>query len=341
MVRIRRVKHLSIIALSILLTAVLFAGAAFMDLRSWSQRTGAEADPPERIVRVERGQRLRSIAETLHREGIVDDPLRFRILARLEGSQSVIRAGEYALSPAMAPIQVLHILVEGRVVLHRLTVPEGLHIRQIAERVAAAGLAAAEDFIAAANDPDLARSLGVSADRLEGYLFPETYFFPGSATAPDICRIMVDRFHTVFSDDWKRRTSQMGFSVHEIVTLASIIEKETAAPAERAAISSVFHNRLRRGMRLETDPTVIYAIEDFDGNLTRRHLKSGTPYNTYVIRGLPPGPIANPGSAALEAALYPAETNYLYFVSKNDGTHVFSATLQEHNRAVRRYQKGG
>ncbi|MCG6893549.1 MAG: endolytic transglycosylase MltG [Desulfobacteraceae bacterium] len=334
-------KHLSIIALSVLMAAVMAVVIAYVDIHAWAQRPAAGKDPRERIVSVERGQRLRSTAEVLHRQGIVDDPLRFRVLARLEGLENTIQAGEYALSPAMAPLQVLRILVEGRVVLHRLTVPEGLRIRQIAQLAAAAGLVEAEEFIAAATDPEMARSLGIPADSLEGYLFPETYFFPGSATARDLCRTMVNRFHTVFSDAWRQRADQIGFSVHEIVTLASIIEKETAMPSERAAISSVFHNRLRRGMRLETDPTVIYGIENFDGNLTRKDLRAGTPYNTYVIRGLPPGPIANPGKAALEAALFPADTNYLYFVAKNDGTHAFSATLREHNRAVRRYQKGG
>jgi UPF0755 protein len=149
---------------------------------------------------------------------------------------------------------------------------------------------------------------------------------------------MTRRFREAFSDAWRARAHALGMSVHEVVTLASIIEKETGDPAERPLIASVFHNRLERGMRLETDPTVIYGIEDFDGNLTRKHLRTPTPYNTYLNKGLPPGPIASPGKAALEAALYPAESGYLFFVSRKDGTHQFSSTLKEHREAVRKYQ---
>jgi UPF0755 protein len=151
---------------------------------------------------------------------------------------------------------------------------------------------------------------------------------------------MVNRFHSVFSEEWKKRAAELGFTVHKIVTLASIIEKETGSPKERPLIASVFHNRLKKRMRLESDPTVIYGIKNFNGNLTRKDLKTATPYNTYKISGLPPGPIANPGKASLEAALYPANTNFLYFVSKNDTTHKFSTNLRDHNRAVRKFQLG-
>ena len=151
---------------------------------------------------------------------------------------------------------------------------------------------------------------------------------------------MVQRFRSVFKPEWEERAASFGFTVHEVVTLASIIEKETGATFERPLISSVFHNRLRKKMRLESDPTVIYGIKDFNGNLTRKHLKTRTPYNTYKIRGLPAGPIANPGRASLEAALFPEKTKYIYFVSKKDRTHYFSTNLKEHNRAVRKYQLG-
>jgi UPF0755 protein len=149
---------------------------------------------------------------------------------------------------------------------------------------------------------------------------------------------MVQRFRETISDRWRARADELGLTLHEIVTLASIIEKETGVPEERPLIASVFHNRLRKGMRLETDPTVIYGIEDFDGNLTRKHLRTPTPYNTYLIKGLPPGPIASPGRASLEAALYPADTDYLFFVARKDRTHQFSSTLEEHQKAVRKYQ---
>jgi UPF0755 protein len=180
--------------------------------------------------------------------------------------------------------------------------------------------------------------MGITADTLEGYLFPDTYYFPSGLESKSIITAMVKQFRIAFKPEWQTRAEELGMSVHEVVTLASIIEKETGAPEERPLISSVFHNRLKKGMRLETDPTVIYGIPDFDGNIKRRHLNTYTPYNTYKIKGLPPGPIASPGAAALEAALYPAQSKYLYFVSKKDGTHQFSATIKEHNAAVRKYQ---
>jgi len=182
--------------------------------------------------------------------------------------------------------------------------------------------------------------LGLGAETLEGYLFPDTYFFPKDVTVEKIISTMVLRFWSIFSPAWKERAKHYGLTVHQVVTLASIIEKETGAAFERPLISSVFHNRLRKKMRLESDPTVIYGIKNFDGNLTRKHLKTRTPYNTYAIRGLPVGPIANPGRASLEAALFPEKTSFIYFVSKKDTTHHFSTNLKEHNRAVRKYQLG-
>jgi UPF0755 protein len=151
---------------------------------------------------------------------------------------------------------------------------------------------------------------------------------------------MVEKFQSVFTPEWEKRAKELGLSIHEIITLASIIEKETASQDERRVISSVFHNRLKKGLRLETDPTVIYGIKNFNGNITRKNLSETTPYNTYIITGLPPGPIASPSYESIKAALYPAETDYLFFVSKNDGTHIFSADFKEHNRAVRKYQQG-
>lgn len=201
-----------------------------------------------------------------------------------------------------------------------------------------AGLVSAEAFLQAASDPGLIESLGIEGYPFEGYLFPETYNFPKGVTAEQIIKKMVDHFRSVFTPAWTERAHAMGFTIHQVVTLASIVEKETSKPEERPLIASVFLNRLKRRMRLESDPTVIYGIKDFDGNLTRKDLRTMSPYNTYRIKGLPPGPIANPGRASIEAVLYPSEEPYLYFVSKNDGSHHFSPTLREHNRMVRRYQ---
>jgi UPF0755 protein len=229
-------------------------------------------------------------------------------------------------------------MAEGKVLLRKLIIPEGASLRQIAEIAAGTGLIRESDFLKAARNTELLHENGIDAPSLEGYLFPDTYHFSRNVTPEKIISAMIRRFNEVFTPEWKARASALGFSVHEVVTLASIIEKETGAASERPMIASVFHNRLKKGMRLESDPTVIYGIKDFDGNITRKHLNTHTPYNTYRIRGLPPGPIANPGKAALEAALYPEDTRFIFFVSKDGKTHKFSSNLRDHNRAVRKYQ---
>ena len=249
-----------------------------------------------------------------------------------------VKAGEYALSATMSPIQIMAKLVKGEVELYKLTIPEGLNIYQIADLVAEAGFAQNSSFIAAATDAGLTRKNGIKAATFEGYLYPETYYFPRKVSTETILSTMVNRFWNVFDAAWQARADQLGFSIHQIVTLASIIEKETGAPFERPVISSVFHNRLKKKMRLESDPTVIYGLRNFDGNLKRSHLETPTPYNTYKINGLPVGPIANPGTKSLEAALFPADTHFIYFVSKKDKTHQFSTNFKDHNQAVLKYQ---
>jgi UPF0755 protein len=183
-------------------------------------------------------------------------------------------------------------------------------------------------------------SLGIEADSLEGYLFPDSYLLSKDLKPEDVIEAMVRRFRRVYTSQYSERAKELGFSDHEILTLASMIEKESAIPSEKLLVSGVYHNRLKRNMMLYSCPTVIYGIKDFNGNLTKRDLARYSPYNTYLIRGLPPGPICNPGKEAIEAALYPATTEYLYFVSKNDGSNHFSSTLKEHNIAVWKYQKG-
>ncbi|MFW5640749.1 MAG: endolytic transglycosylase MltG, partial [Thermodesulfobacteriota bacterium] len=224
--------------------------------------------------------------------------------------------------------------------LRRLTVPEGYTIQQIDSLAAEAGLLKPGVLFAAATDAEFVRKQGIEAETLEGYLFPDTYHFPKGVTAETLIQTMLDHFYSVFSGDWKERAEALDLSIHEVVTLASIIEKETGVPEERPLIASVFHNRLKRKMRLQSDPTVIYGAENYEGDLTRQHLDTATPYNTYRTAGLPPGPIANPGEASLRATLFPAESNYLYFVSRGDSTHQFSTNLADHNRAVRKYQLG-
>jgi UPF0755 protein len=332
-------KRLAIVIVLLVIAALAAGTAVMLDLLAYAAAPARETAESQ-VVAVSPGEPFSAIADRLFDRELIVMPQKFRRYARLRGFDKQVKAGEYELSAAMAPRQILSTLVEGKVRLRRLTIPEGYDLVQIAAAAVAAGLGSEEEFLAKAYDEALARKMGIEAESFEGYLFPETYFFPRNLTSEQMIAAMVERFRSVFSPQWRRRAEQIGLSVHEIVTLASIIEKETGAAEERPLIASVFHNRLAKGMRLESDPTVIYGIESFDGNLTRKHLRTPTAYNTYRIRGLPPGPIASPGRASLEAALFPAQSPYLYFVSKKDGTHHFSATFREHRAAVRKYQLG-
>lgn len=316
------------------------ASGLYIELQNYADTPATVEDSQEVTINVAQGQTLKATVDILYRENIIRSPLKLVWIARLKGYDKHLKAGEYLLSAAMSPRQILEVMVKGEVALHKLTVPEGYNIYQIADLVAQAGFATQTDFIKAATDAELVRRMGLVADTFEGYLFPDTYYFPKDVSVEKIIATMVEQFQAIFLPEWRERAKQLGFTVNQIVTLASIIEKETGAPSERPMISSVFHNRLKKKMRLESDPTVIYGIKDFNGNLTRKDLKTMTPYNTYQIRGLPAGPIANPGRASLEAALYPKETSYIYFVAKKDSTHYFSTNLQDHNRAVRKYQLG-
>jgi UPF0755 protein len=331
------VKKSVLIASILLALTVSVAAYLYSDLLRYVE-TPASMESAEAVVVVPPGERFQKIAESLRTAGVLNHPLKFRLYARLKGYDKRIKAGEYLLSKDMSPDNILQALIEGRIRLHKVTVPEGYTQKQVAELLEASGLTTKEDFLKAATNPAFLKSEDIDADSFEGYLFPETYFFPLGVTPEKIISTMVHRLREQFRPEWKKRAEILGFSIHEIITLASIIEKEAGTDFERPIIASVFHNRLRKGMRLESDPTVIYGIKDFDGNLTRKHLKTTTRYNTYRIKGLPPSPIANPGADAIEAALYPAETAYLFFVSKNDRTHQFSSTIAEHNRAVRKYQ---
>ncbi len=320
---------------------LLFAAALaiYFDLKEFAH-TAAGSGQHEHHLIVPPGQPLAATADALQHLQLVQSAFKFKMLARLQGYDRRLQAGEYRLTSSMSPRDILELMAKGIVRLHRLTIPEGLTISQIAEQVEKAGLARAADIVLRAKDPAYVQAQGIYASSLEGYLFPETYFFPRTVTADGIIAAMLQAFRSAFPPEWEQRASEIGFSVHEALTLASIIEKETGDPSERPLISSVFHNRLKRGMRLETDPTVIYGLPDFNGNLTRKHLETPTPFNTYLIRGLPPGPIASPGRDSLKAALYPAQTDFIFFVSKNNGTHQFSTNLADHHRAVQQYQLG-
>jgi UPF0755 protein len=300
--------------------------------------------PPSReggklTINVPRGASFRVVADGLEKAGAVRSSGSLVFAARLLGAYKKIQAGEYEFDRSMSPLDVLDHLVKGRVRRHQLTIPEGYNLREVAATLMEAGLADEAEFVRKATDARLAASLGLEGATSEGYLFPDTYEFTKGMSAEDLIVRMVERFKSVYYPDLDRAAEVRGLSMKDVVTLASIIEKETGAPWERRLISAVFHNRLKKGIRLQSDPTVIYGIEGFGGNLKRTHLRMRSPYNTYVFRGLPPGPIANPGRDALKAALEPVESDYLYFVSKNDGTHHFSRSLKEHNEAVDRFQR--
>lgn len=292
-------------------------------------------------IAVRPGQSFSDTVKELTGSGLLHDSRKFTLIARIKGLDTKIQAGEYRFSSLMTPNEVLNTLTRGETLLHSVTIPEGYNLFQIAEILEKKGILSSKQFLEAASDPERVRSAGISADLFEGYLFPDTYRFPKGIEADRVLEIMRDRLHQVFMPIWRKKGDLTTLSFHEVVTLASIIEKETGEPSERALIAAVFLNRLKRGMRLESDPTVIYGIMDFDGNLTRKDLATYTPYNTYRIKGLPPGPISSPGIDSLKSVLMPADESYLYFVSRNDGTHQFSRTIEEHNKAVRTYQKKG
>lgn len=291
------------------------------------------------IVEVPEGAPFRDVANLLAQKGLIMSPFWFRLLGKFQDAERKIKPGEYDLHTAMRPIEMLNQLVAGRVIQYSVTVQEGLTARQIGKVLGATGIVKEADVARLVADPAFIKSLGIEAPTLEGYLFPDTYYFPKRARAEDVVRAMVSRFRQVYTPELQAQSAALKMTEVQVLTLASIIEKETGQDVERPLISAVFHNRLRKGLPLQSDPTVIYGIPNFNGNLTRKDLARPTPFNTYMIAGLPPGPIASPGGKSILAALNPAPVNYIFFVSKNDGTHEFSATLGEHNRAVDQYQK--
>lgn len=293
------------------------------------------------VIKVEKGASARSIARQLEEAGIIHNAAIFRLAARLQKTEHRFLAGRYRFSGALSAVDVSRILAEGQTLTVTFSIPEGFNMWQIAERLDTKFSEWTKaDFLAAFKDPELLAKLPNEASSAEGYLFPETYTISEDASPSIVAHTMVEHFFEKLTPEIKLSGKDKGLELHELVTLASIIEKETGAPAERGLISGVFHNRLRKGMKLQTDPTVIYGMwETYDGNIRKKDLQSPTPYNTYVINGLPPGPIASPGLDALEKAANPESTKALYFVARGDGSglHDFSNSLEEHNRAVARY----
>lgn len=292
-----------------------------------------------KTVFVPQGASFNIIAAELEKNGIITDVGKFSLLAKFKGAITKIKAGEYEFSTSMTPLEVLDMMVKGEIKDYAITIPEGYNIREIALALNNINIVDKNEFAAKAMSAAFAASIGIEGGSVEGYLFPDTYRLIKGISAEEIIVKMVQRFNDVYSKIAYKKPYGSKMSKKQIVTLASIIEKETGDGAERPLISAVFHNRIKKGIRLESDPTVIYGINRFNGNLTRKDLLTKTSYNTYQIYGLPPGPIANPGKASLEAAILPSNDTYLFFVSKNDGSHYFSRNLKEHNKAVHFYQK--
>jgi len=295
-----------------------------------------------KIIYIKKGMPLKKISAMLEQEGIIRNRYFFVGIVTILGKKAGIKAGEYEFHTRMLPLEVLDALVKGQVRLHLVTIAEGFTLYQIAQLLEELNIVGKEVFLQKASSPAFISSLGLPAEvgsTLEGYLFPDTYHLFREMDPEEVIQIMVRQFKKVFNPDLASRASQLGISQREAVILASIIEKETPLLEEKPLISAVFHNRLKKKMPLQSDPTVIYGIKNFDGNLTKEGLLRPTPYNTYLVNGLPPTPICNPGKDSIHAALYPASVPYLYFVSKNDGSHYFSSHIEEHNQAVWRYQK--
>lgn len=307
----------------------------------WAQSPAASGPPkpPSHIVFIPEGSTFQQVATLLKNERLIRSRSAFLLLGRTRDNDRKVRPGEYELDAGMSSQDILAKLLAGRVVLHPVTIPEGYSLTQIAEVLAAQQVTDMNEFTRLARDRAFISTLGIEADSLEGYLFPETYSFAKGTKAREVIKTMVDGLHRVWDAELQEQAARMKMTLHQVLTLASVIEKETGTKDERELIAAVFHNRLRKKIPLQSDPTVIYGLPAFDGNIHKRDLSVVSPYNTYRVQGLPPGPIASPGAHSLRAALFPAQATYLYFVSRNDGTHQFSSTLAEHNQAVEKYQK--
>jgi len=298
------------------------------------------SDTKEVSVVVDKGWNFKQISAELESKNLVTHWWAIYLIGKLHGeSITKIKAGEYLLSPSLTPYKILERLLKGEIVYHTLVVPEGSNIKDVKNIIEKSTLATSAEIDKVLRDRAFMSRLGVQGGSLEGYLFPETYKFTRPDSAEFIITTMVQQtFKVMKTQDIEKRARELGYSIPQRLTLASIIEKETGLAADRGKISSVFHNRLKIGMKLQSDPTVIYGISNFNGNLTKENLQTPTPYNTYMKSGLPPTPICNPGLAAINAALHPEDTDYLYFVAKGDGTSYFSPSYARHQEAVRTYQ---
>ena len=327
----------------VLIAALAIVGLAVVGRLVWNRvhEPFRGFEQSEQILDIPQGTTTAEIANRLIVAGIVRDRVTFRVALRLSGRARSLKAGEYLFQQPMTPLEVVEKLGRGDVYARRITFPEGLTISELALIYESHGFGRAREFEDAARDSSAVADLDPRAADLEGYLFPETYAVPRATPASVLVSMMVERFRTTYSEDVHRRATERGLTTRQVVTLASLVEKETAKPDERPLVAAVYLNRLKRGMAMQADPTVVYALQKarkYDGNIRRADLTFDSPYNTYKYAGLPPGPIAAPGHASIEAVLAPAAVPFLYFVSRNDGSHVFAESLRQHNANVYEYQ---
>ncbi|MCK4384752.1 MAG: endolytic transglycosylase MltG [candidate division Zixibacteria bacterium] len=301
-----------------------------------------QAEGDSVYVIIKHGDNMSRIVDRLNEANLIKDGTGLLILAKLLGKDRHIQAGRYDFEKGMSLYSVFNRLVKGDVALNEVTIPEGLTIKQIAGILRREIEIDSSEFVRVAMDSQFAQNnMDIPVSNLEGYLFPDTYKLSWGMPPEKVAQILVEQFKKTFTDSLLRRAEEINFSLSEVVTLASMIEAEAKDGEEREMISAVYHNRLKRGMLLQCDPTVIYALSELDRPLLLKDLKIDSPYNTYKYPGLPPGPICNPGKASIFAALYPADADYLYFVAKGDGTHIFSTTLKEHNKAKIKIKRAG
>lgn len=330
-------RPLLLILLALLIAALGAAGWLYLDYQRFL-RTPLVTETAGRVLEVRPGQNLSVLARRLHQEGLIRHPRYLSLLGRLSGQAGRIQAGEFHIPAGATPVDLLRILTSGRVVQYPVTLIAGWTFRQL--RAYLTEQPFLEHGLEAVDEAELMRRLGRPEQHPEGWFLPDTYHFPRGTSELEVLRRALHAMEAHLDQAWNGRDPELPLdSPYEALILASIVEKETAVPEERTRIAGVFIRRLERGMRLQTDPTVIYGMgETFDGNIRRRDLRTDTPYNTYTRSGLPPTPIALPSAEAVAAVMHPADGDELYFVSRGDGSHVFSSSLEEHNRAVRRHQ---
>ena len=334
-------RRIVVLLLSLTVALILISGSSFWFIHTRLNQP-FQAFSGEAQIFVARGESARDIAGVLEKAGVISSARLFRWYLRYLGDGYFLQTGEYRFQGPLTPIRVAEKLHQGEVHRYKITLPEGLSLVGVAERLESEGFGNRDQFLQLAGEPDLISDLDPEAEDLEGYLYPETYYFTFDVDEEEILRTLTSAFRTVWTPQRQRQAEKLGLSLRQTLSLASLIEKEASLPAERPLISAVFHNRLQRNMRLECDPTVIYAVQrvkEFDGIIHKSDLELDSPYNTYKYAGLPPGPIANPGRDSIDAALHPAPVKHLYFVARNDGSHFFSSNYRDHRRAVLAYQR--